>query len=140
MPSPDLDARLHLLNSNRDAIALMVGKSLAAGLSVEDSVAIVADTRDSVGGALARAMTERSSDLDTAAEAARAHAKEEIPTMVAVVPRQAAVALFASSNPSVSANIAKRIHAGHVRVVVVGAGGSTLLSMAVERLPGGGSA
>ena len=137
---PDLEARLHLLNHNRLAIAVMVAKSCMSGLAVDDTVAIVADTTDTVGGPLARALAERAHGLDAAAEAARARARGEIPTMVACVPAKLAVSLFASSNPSVSANISKPVYPGHVRVVVVGTGGSTLLSMAIETMPGGGSA
>jgi len=140
MGNPDLEARLHLLNGNRDAVTVMIQKAVAAGLDIEDAVAIVADTRDSIGAALARAMAERSSGLDADVEAARAQARGEIPTLVAVVPRQAAVELFAVSNPTVSANISKPVYPGHVRVVVVGAGGSTLFSMGIEAMAGGGTA
>jgi hypothetical protein len=137
---PDLEARLHLLEHNRGAVMVMLGKSAATGLAVDDAVAIVADTIDRVGGPLARAMAEKAGDLDADAEAVRARARGETPTMVACVPTQLAVALFVSANANVSANIAKPVYPGHVRAVVVGAGGSTLVSMGVEKLARGGSA
>jgi hypothetical protein len=140
MANPDLEARLHLLQHNREAIMVMLAKSAASGLSVDDTVALVADTTDSVGGPMARAMAERGDGLDADAEAARARARDEIPTMVACVPTKLAVELFRVSNPNVSANIAQPVAHGRVRVVVVGAGGSTLVQVPVERLAGGGSA
>jgi hypothetical protein len=140
MANPDLDARLHLLNHNREAVMVMVAKSVASGLAVDDTVAVVADTTDSVGGPMARAMAERGEGLDADAEAARARARGEIPTLVACVPVKLGVALFADSNPSVSAGIGRPVTHGRIRVVVVGAGGSTLVHVPVETMGGGGSA
>ncbi len=139
MTPPDLEARLHLLNQNREPVTVMLAKSCASGLALNETVAILADTTDSVGGPMARGRVERGDDLDADAEPARARARDEIPTLVACVPAKAAVAMFVSSNPSVSANIPKPVYPGHVRVVVVGAGGSTLLSMGIEAMTGGGS-
>jgi hypothetical protein len=59
MAHPDLDARLHLLQHNREGIMVILAKSVASGLAVHDLVAVVADTTDSVGGPMARAMAER---------------------------------------------------------------------------------
>jgi hypothetical protein len=140
MPNPDLDARLHLLHHNREGIMVMLQRTVAAGKDIEDSVVVLADTRDSVGGALARALAEKHPGLDADAEAARAEGRGEIPTLVAVVTVMAAVDVFAIPNPGVSAGLRRPIGQGHVRVVVVGAGGSTLLGVPVERLAGGGSA
>ena len=89
---------------------------------------------------MARAMAERGEGLDADAEAARARARGEIPTLVACVPLKLGIALFATSNPGVSAGIAKPVVPGRVRVVVVGANGSTLVHVPVERLGGGGNA
>jgi hypothetical protein len=140
MATPDLDARLHLLHHNRSAIMVMLAKSVAAGLFVQDSVAIVADTRDSVGGPLARALAAKHPGLDADAEAVRAQRRGETPTLVAIVTVQAAVEVFRIPNPGVSAGIGRAVVPGRVRVVVVGAGGSTLLGVPVERIGGGGSA
>lgn len=140
MANPDLEARLHLLNHNREAVLVMLGKSVASGLAIDETVAVIADTTDSIGAPMARAMAERGDGLDADAAAARARARGEIPTMVACVPTKLAVALFASSNPTVSANISKPVADGRVRVVVVGAGGSTLVQVPVEMLGEGGSA
>ena len=60
--------------------------------------------------------------------------------MVACIPLKLGVALFATSNPTVSAGIEKPVMTGRVRVVVVGANGSTLVHVPLERLGGGGSA
>ncbi len=138
MSHPDLEARLHLLNHNREAVMVMVAKSLASGLAVDDTVAVIADTTDSVGGPMARAMAERGEGLDADAEAARARARGEIPTLVACIPTRLAVELFRVSNPSVSAGIEQYVVSGRVRVVIVGAGGSTLVQVPVEMLAGGG--
>jgi hypothetical protein len=140
MANTDLEARLYLLNSNREAVMLMLGRSVASGLAVDDTVAVIADTTDSVGGPMARAMAERGDGLDADAETARARARNEIPTMVACVPVKLGIALFAVSNPGVSAGIAQPVAHGRVRVVVVGAGGSTLVQVPVETMAGGGSA
>ena len=140
MSNPDLDHRMHLLGYNRQAVMLMLAKSVASGLALDDTVAVVADTTDSVGGPLARAMAERNGDLDADAEASRARARGEIPTLVACVPLKLGMALFADSNPSVSAGIGRPVVPGRVRVVVVGASGSTLVHVPMERLAGGGSA
>jgi hypothetical protein len=102
-------------------------------------VAIVADTEDAVAGGLARAMAERVG-LDVDAEAARAHARDEVSTLVAVVPAALAVEVFKPSNSDVSARLAGPVARGKVRVVVVGAGGSMLVHVPVVRPPIAGSA
>jgi hypothetical protein len=135
-----LEHRLHLLQSNRTAVMVMLQKAVTSGLPVEDLVAVVADTRDPVGRPLARAMAEKVPGLDADAETAHAGARDEIPTLVAVVPAKLAVEVFKSSNPSVSAGIRQPVVLGRVRVVVVGAGGSTLVQAPIEKLSGGGVA
>jgi hypothetical protein len=85
MAHPDLEARLHLLNHNREAIMVMLAKSVASGLAVDNTVAVVADTTDSVGGPMPRAMAERGTGIDADAEAARARGRGEIPTLVATL-------------------------------------------------------
>ncbi len=119
---------------------VMVAKSVSEGLSVDGIVAVVADATDSVGGPLARAMAEKGGDLDADAEAARARARGEIPTLVACVPLKLGIALFATSNPGVSQGIGRPVAPGRVRVVVVGANGSMLVHVPVEKLAGAGSA
>ena len=140
MANPDLDHRMHLLQHNRQAVMVMVARSVASGLSVDETVAVVADTTDSVGGPMARAMAERVEGLDADAEAARARARGEIPTLVACVPLKLGIALFADSNPGVSAGIGQPVVPGRVRVVVVGANGSTLVHVPIQKVAGGGSA
>jgi hypothetical protein len=136
----DRELRLHLLRANRDAVMVMLQRSVAAGLAEEeDLVAIVADTADAVGGGLARAMAERAG-LDMDAEAARAYARNELSTLVATVPAALAVELFKASNPDVSAGLAAPVATGKVRVVVVGAGGSMLVHVFVVRPPFAGNA
>jgi hypothetical protein len=140
MKSADLEHRLHLLRANRTAVILMLQKTVTSGLAIEDLVAVVADTRDPVGGPLARALVEKVRGLDADAEAARAGARHEIPTLVAVIQAKLAVEIFKMSNPSVSAGIGQPVVAGRVRVVVVGANGSTLVQVPIENLPAGGIA
>ena len=53
---------------------------------------------------------------------------------------KAAVEVFTIPNPGVSAGIGHAVVPGRVRVVVVGAGGSTLVGVPVEKMGGGGSA
>jgi hypothetical protein len=114
---------------------VMLRRSLDAALGVEDAVAIVADTRDPIGEALARALVERVPELDVDKEAGRANDRGEIPTLVAVFPLNVAIELMESPSPIVSAALAERPQRGRVRVVVVGGGGSTLLQIPVDHLP-----
>ena len=135
MTQPDLDARLYLLRKNRSAVMVMLSKARREGLDVENVAAIVADTRDTVGGPMARAMAERSAGVDADAEAARAEAKDEIPTLVAVLPLKLAVALFADSHPAVSNGLRQPLKPGGVHVVVVACGGATLIQVRAEPGP-----
>lgn len=131
----DLDARLYLLRKNRGAVMVMLSKARREGIDVENVAAIVADTRDTVGGPMARAMAERSTGLDADAEAARAEAKDEIPTIVAIVPLKLAVALFADSHPAVSDGLRQPLNPGGLHVVVVASGGATLIQVKAEPAP-----
>jgi hypothetical protein len=135
MKQADLDARVHLLRKNRSAVMVMLAKARLEGLDIDGIVAIVADTRDTVGGPMARAMAERNQGLDADAEAARAEAKDEIPTLVAVVPLKLAVALFAESHPAVSHGLRQPLMAGGLHVVVVASGGATLFQVKAEPGP-----
>ncbi len=136
MTQADLDARLYLLGKNRSAVMVMLSKARREGIDVENVAAIVADTRDSVGGPMARAMVERSSGgVDADAEAARAEAKDEIPTLVAVVTLKLAVALFADSHPAVSDGLRQPLKPSGVHVVVVASGGATLIQVRAEPGP-----
>ena len=136
MTQAGLDARLYLLGKNRSAVMVMLSKARREGSDVENVAAIVADTRDSVGGPLARAMAERSGGgVDADAEAARAEAKDEIPTLVAVVPLNLAVALFADSHPAVSDGLRQPLKPGGLHVVVVASGGATLFQVRAEPGP-----
>jgi hypothetical protein len=135
MPQADLDARFHLLRQNRNAVMVMLAKALRERLHVESVVAVVADTRDTVGGPMARAMAERSPGLDADVEAARAEAKGEIPTLVSVVPLKLAVALFADSHPAVTNGLRQALIPGTLRVVVVASGGATLFQVKAELGP-----
>jgi hypothetical protein len=135
MTQAALDARLYLLGKNRSAVMVMLSKARREGIDVENVAAIVADTRDSVGGPMARAMAERSRGVDADAEAARAEAKDEIPTLVAVVPLNLAVALFADSHPAVSDGLRQPLKPGGLHVVVVASGGATLIQVRAEPGP-----
>jgi hypothetical protein len=140
MARADIDHRMHLLHHNRAAVMVMLGKSVATGLAVEDLVALVVDTMDTAGRPLARAMAERDGALDAEAEAARVRARGEIPTLVACVAAKLARALFELSNPGVRAGIERPPARGRLRVVVVGANGSMLVHVPVQTMPVVGSA
>jgi hypothetical protein len=140
MPQPDLDRRLQLLQHNRDAAMLMLSSILAGGLAVDDVVAIVADTRDSIGGALARAMAERDGASNSDGGRCRARAADDPQTLLACMTTRLAVAIFEASNPSVSAGIVQPVVPGRVRVVVVGGGGSTLVHVPIVAVPSAGAA
>jgi hypothetical protein len=135
MTQAGLDARLYLLGKNRSAVMVMLSKARKEGSDVENVAAIVADTRDSVGGPMARAMAERSSGVDADAEAARAEAKDEIPTLVAVVPLKLAVGLFADSHPAVSDGLRQPLKPGGLHVVVVASSEATLIQVRAEPGP-----
>jgi hypothetical protein len=135
MTQADLDARVYLLRTNRSAIMVMLGKALGEGLDLEGVAAIVADTRDTVGAPLARAMAERSPGLSADAEGAKAEAKDEIPTLVAIVPLKLAVALFAASHPAVSHGLRQPVMSGGLQVVIVASGGATLVRVKAEPGP-----
>jgi hypothetical protein len=135
MTQADLDARVHLLRGNRSAVILMLAKSRQEGLDVESVAAIVADTRDTVGGPLARALIERSPGLNADADGAKAEAKDEIPTLVAVVPLKLAVALFGESHPAVSDGLRQPLRPGGLHVVIVASGGATLFQVKAEPGP-----
>jgi hypothetical protein len=135
MTQANLDARLYLLRRNRSAVMVMLAKALREGHDVESVAAIVADTRDTVGGPMARAMAERSPGLDADVEAGRAEARNEIPTLVAVVPMKLAVALFADSHPAVSNGLRQPLMLGGLHLVVVASGGATLFQVKTESGP-----
>ena len=85
-------------------------------------------------------MAERGEGPDADAEAARARGRDSSRGEVACIPGvKLGIALFAVSNPSVSASIAQPVAHGRVRVVVVGAGGSTLVQVPVETMEVGGA-
>jgi len=111
---------------------VMLAKALRDGHDVENVAAVVADTRDAVEGPIARAIAERSPGLDADVEAARAEARDEIPTLVAVVPLTLAVTLFADSHPTVSNGL--RTPHKPDRLNVVAAGRATLVQVKPERV------
>ena len=119
-PRPGADARRHLLDANRDAIAIMLGRVRAAGgmRTDEDAVVIVVDQRDPVGFQLAKAAADKAG-LDASAEAERVQARGEIPTAIVIVPLAGARVLFGESHPEVAHSLVRRPSIGQVRVVVI---------------------
>lgn len=140
MPPADLDQRLQLLDRHRDATMLMLSGGLASGLAIDDIVAVVADKLDAIGGALARAMADQPGVLDRGEEASRERAVQKTPTLVACLTTKLAVGIFRVSNPSVSVGLSRPPGAGRVRVVVVGAGGSTLVHVPMVGVRSAGDA
>jgi hypothetical protein len=57
--NPGAQPRLHLLDANRDAIAVTLARAAAGGLTPDAVVVTVADQRDVVGRDLGRAATEK---------------------------------------------------------------------------------
>ena len=129
--SAGVDARLHLLRANRDAIAVMLGRAAAGGLAPQDAVVIVVDQRDAVGRELAQAAAE-TAGLDASSEAERLHGRAEIPTAIIVVPLAGARVLFSESHPEVAQSLARCPQPGRVRVVVVAEGAAMLIHAQVS--------
>ncbi len=138
--SADTTARVYLALSNVDIIGIAVAKAKVAGAVVTDIAVILTDTRDVLARELTSAIIQRSSDLDLDAEEARVLKRELIPTGLAIVPCRAAEMLFKETHPSVAEGTRVRPPAGTVRVVVVAAGGATLLHLPIGPVPPGGSA
>ena len=86
-------------------------------------------------------LIERGTDLDLDAEEARILRQPDIvPTGLALIPLAAARAGFAVSHPKVAEGLCAAPPPGRVRVVVVAAGGATLLHLPVAKLGAPGSA
>lgn len=136
----DIEERVHLARENVDLIAIAIGKAVAAGADAEGVCVILADTRDPVARELTAAIVERSGDLDLDAEERRALGKSMIPTGLAVLEARVAVALFAQSHPLVAEAVGRPCRPGVVRVVVVAAGGATLLHLPIGPIATGGAA
>lgn len=124
--------RLHLAEANLDLIALVLGKAVDAGAVPEQSVVLLLDTRDQVARELAAAIIEREEKLDLDQEEARVLGKGQIPTAISVLPLRLAALLFGVSHPGVSSGLGRVPRPGRVRVVVVGAGGVTLMHLPVQ--------
>jgi hypothetical protein len=134
----DIDHRIHLVRENEQLIALSVSK---AKVGIADIAVLVLDTRDPVARDLARAIVERSTDLDLDTEEARILRKPDVvPTGLAVIPLAAARAGFGVSHPKIAEGLRAAPPTGRVRVVVVAAGGATLLHLPVTRMGATGSA
>jgi hypothetical protein len=123
--TPGVEARLHFLRANRDAIAVMLTRATAGGLATEAAVVIVADQRDAVGRELARAAAAKAG-LDADDEAERVQGRGEVPTAIIVVPLAAARMLFSESHPEVVRGLTRSPGPRKVRVVVVANGAAML--------------
>lgn len=128
---PGAQARLHLLDANRDAIAVMLARSTAGGVAPEGAVVILADQRDAVGRELARAAAEKAG-LDADDEAERVQGRGEVPTAIIVAPLAAARMLFSESHPEVEGGLARPPGPRKVRVVVIAEGSAMLVHAAVS--------
>lgn len=131
----EVEERLHLARSNVDLIAVALGKAVAAGADAEAVCVILADTRDPVARELTVAMVERSGDLDLDAEERRALGRDMIPTGLAVLEARVAGAVFSESHPLVAGAVGRPCRPGAVRVVVVAAGGATLMHVPIGAVP-----
>lgn len=124
--NPGAEARLHLLNANRDAVSVMVARAVVGGLDRCDAVVVVVDQRDPVGAQLASAAAEKAG-LDAGTEAERVKDRGEVPTAIIVVPLAAARVLFRESHPDVAGGLARCLQPVRVRVVVVAEGAAMLV-------------
>lgn len=131
MTPPGRSERLHLAESNIDLIAVVLSKAAKAGALPGEEVVLLLDTRDHIGRELAAAIIEKQGGLDLDAEEARVLGKDQIPTAISVVPLRLAEMLFNVSHPGVSLGLRQVPPPGRVRVVVVGAGGVTLMHQPV---------
>lgn len=136
----EIEERVHLARANVDLIAIAIGKAVAAGAEAESICVILADTRDPVARELTAAIVERTGDLDLDAEERRALGKSMIPTGLAVLEARVAAALFAESHPLVARAVGRPCRPGAVRVVVVAAGGATLLHLPIAGVAPSGAA
>ena len=128
---PGAQARLHLLDANRNAIAVMLARSTAGGVAPEGAVVILADQRDAIGRELARAAAEKAG-LDADDEAERVQGRGEVPTAIIVVPLAAARMLFSESHPEVERGLARFPAPRQVRVVVIAEGSAMLVHAEVS--------
>jgi len=140
MTQANLNKRLDLLHENVEGVMAMLAKVVTSGEAIDDLVVVVADARDPVGALIAQAQAKDSPGLDVDALTARARATGKIPTTITVLPRRTAIRLFSPPSPAVVPEVAQPIAPGLVRVVVVAAGGSTLVGVPVDLPTGGGSA
>jgi len=123
--TPGIEARLHFLRANRDAISVMLGRAVGGGLEPTDAVVIVLDQRDPVGRELAAAAAEKAG-LDADDEAERIGGRGQIPTAIIVVPLAAARMLFSESHPEVERGLARFPAPRQVRIVVIAEGAAML--------------
>lgn len=134
----DIDHRIHLVRANESLIALSVGK---AKLDPGEVVVLVLDTQDPVARDLAKVLVERAADLDLNREEARILSQPDVvPTGIAIIPLAAARAGFAGSHPKIADGLRAAPPVGRVCVVVVAAGGATLLHLPIARMTAAGSA
>jgi len=123
--TPGVEARLHFLRANRDAISVMLARALAGGLEPADAVVLVIDQRDPVGRDLAAAAAEKAG-LDADAMAEQVQGRGHIPTAIIVVPLAGARWLFSESYPEVERRLARPPGPRQVRVVVIAEGAAML--------------
>ena len=124
--APGIEARLHMIRENRGAICVVLGRAVLGGLEANTAVAIVADTTDPIGYDIAEAVSGKAG-LDVREEAERIVNRGETPTFVLVIPLDAAMEIFHSTHPSVTAGLDKQPPAGCVRCVAIAAGAAMLV-------------
>ena len=137
-PNRNIQERLHLLTANEQLIALSVARTK---LDRDDLVVVVLDTQDPVARDLAKAIVNRLGNLDFEREETRILRQPDVvPTGIAVMPLAAARAGFELNHPRVADGLRAVPPQGRVRVVVVAAGGASLLHLPIVPLATEGSA
>lgn len=115
-----------MIESNEPAVQLLLGQYMARG-GDEHAVVLVVDTRDAVGGELAKI-------VDPEGHAERMAGRTMIPTALLVVPRVQIARGLESSHPRISEALGTRLPAGRIPIVCIGFGGMTLVGIPRRRL------
>jgi hypothetical protein len=129
IPESDVRQRAQLVREQERFIRRSVAR---APFAADELVVVVLDTEDAVARELAGTILASAAELKLDPDDARLLAKPELaPTSVAAIPLAAARAGFGASHPLIAEGLVPPSPPGKVRVVVVAAGGATLVHVAV---------
>ncbi len=129
------DERLRLWLYNRDHAALM----LARESDLTGQLLLVVDARDPVGGGIAKVLADQQ-HMDLDAHARKTLAKNEIPTLISIMPTDLIRTVIAEANPLVAEALGRSPAPGGIWVIVIAAGGTSLLQTRAMTASHAGSA